>query len=410
MKKIILILACICATSSITAQEQEQLKFSISGKIEGAERGDTLRFMNVSLDWSQQTPVFDIVVGRRGKIKYKGSHAHTQNYPFYYHPKDTTFIVHSTRRAGLVFITEGDVKIEGEIDNIYLPKLKGGAYDEELQSIRDKENSVDKERNALYKRIHSIDREANPELSKQYSEEFNSFYSQEHIKEQMAEIKSLKSHYFNNHSNEYVAYELLTRSSSSSMPIDSLENCYNKQTQSVKESYYGVLLGEKIALIKSLAPQMPAPDFSLTTTSGEVITNKDLAGKYLLIYHYGLCPGSLALDKKLSDWYTEHKDRVEVIGYTSYRESIVDIAKEIEPGSETMGIDIYEAVQSMINHPWRYEADAGFDDINKELEKIYNFGGLPYFVFISPDGKILDRGFKTFYNGSLKVVDQAEQQ
>ncbi len=407
MKNLILTIACICALSTISAQEQ--LKFSISGQIEGAERGDTLRFVTVSPDWSQQTPVFDIVVGRGGKVKYKGAHSHSQNYPFFYHPKDTTYKVHSTHRAGLVFITHGEITMEGSKEYIYLPTLKGGVYDEELQAINDKENSVSKERDIIFKRLQSIDRSVEPELAQQYSEEFNSFYSQEHIKEQRTEIKSLKNHYFNNRSNEYVAYELLT-SASSSMPIDLLESYYNKQTQSVKESYYGIELSNKITLIKSLAPQMPAPDFSLTTTSGEVISNKDLLGRYILIYHYGMCPGSLSLDKRLSDWYTEHKDRVEVIGYTSYRESIVDIAKKTEPGSKMMGIDMYEAMQSMTNHPWKYEVDAGFDDANGELEEIYDFGGLPYFVFISPEGKIIDRGFKTFYNDSLKVVDETEQQ
>ncbi len=406
MKKVITIMVCIFVLSTISAQEQT--KFSISGRISSAERGDTLRFNTVSPDWSQMTPTFDIVIGRSGKVKYKGTHPHSQNYAYYYHSKDTTYKVYSCHRAGKMFITEGEIKMEVDRDYIYLPILKGGVYDEELQLICEKDYGVDKERDDLYKRYKSVDIDKDAELSKEYQEEFNSFYSQKQIMERRDEVEKLKKYYFNNYSNEYVALEIL--SYAGLMPLDSLEGYYNRQTQSVKESYYGVELNNKINQLKALEPQMPAPDFTLTTITGEVVTKESLRGKYLLIYHYGLCPGSLALDKRLSNWYKNHKDRVEVVGYTSSRESIADLAKKTKPGSKTMGIDLYEALQSMTNHPWRYEVDADFDDVNGELNKIYDIGGLPFFIFISPEGIILDRGFKTFYNGALKVVDASAEE
>ncbi|MFI3239227.1 MAG: YjbQ family protein [Bacteroidales bacterium] len=101
-------------------------------------------------------------------------------------------------------------------------------------------------------------------------------------------------------------------------------------------------------------------------------------------------------------------EKVEVIGYTSFRESIANAAIEIKEGDKTMGIDMYEALQSMTNHPWKYEVDADFNAENGELNKIYDIKGLPLFILISPDGKIIDRGFKTFYNGSLKVIESPE--
>ncbi|MFI3295015.1 MAG: hypothetical protein R3Y19_03255 [Rikenellaceae bacterium] len=405
MKNLGIILVCIC--SILTTSAQKPLNFSISGKIEGAQKGDTLRFMTVSSDWKQQTPVFDVVVGRSGKVKYKGSHLYSQNYVYFFHPKDTSYKVHSSRYSSSLFLTDAEVRIEADREYIYHPTLTGGVYDKELQLIKEKENSVGKERDSIYQCLKSAERCADTAQIRKFVEEFNSFLSQKEIKERRAEIENLTQEYLHNYSNEYVVYELLT--SYSYMTLDSLENYYDKQIESVKDSYYGVALHNKITLLKALEPQMPAPEFTLTTITDEVVTNKDLLGKYVLIYHYGMCPGSLSLDKKLSDWYVEHKDKAEVIGYTSTRESIVKMAEGIKSGDKLMGFDLYEALQSMVNHPWKYEVDAGRNDANGALEKIYDFRGLPFFILISPEGKILDRSFTTFYSGSLDVVDAPVQ-
>ena len=63
-------LACGIPTA---AQEQ---RFTVSGNIDGLEKGDTLRFRQIILPGWKDGDTFDIVLEKDGRFKYKGAQEH----------------------------------------------------------------------------------------------------------------------------------------------------------------------------------------------------------------------------------------------------------------------------------------------------------------------------------------------
>ena len=95
----------------------------------------------------------------------------------------------------------------------------------------------------------------------------------------------------------------------------------------------------------------------------------DYKGKYVLIYHWGLCPGTFWVNPKITDLYQKyHEKGLEVLGFTRD-----DLLKSLQGSSEEFKKD--ERVQGLLSHPWTtvYTEDEGNGFIVKDLY----FSGVP---------------------------------
>lgn len=104
--------------------------FGLSGRIDGLQVGDTLRFEHVLLpEWNNE-PAFDVVIGEAGAFAYRGGQAHDGYYLMICHPK-VGEAVESDRRGKSVIVTDGDrITLAGTTDEIYYCTLGGGICDE----------------------------------------------------------------------------------------------------------------------------------------------------------------------------------------------------------------------------------------------------------------------------------------
>ena len=160
----------------------------------------------------------------------------------------------------------------------------------------------------------------------------------------------------------------------------------------LSQNAYSIMLGQ---------PGNDAPDFRLIALDGKEVSLKDCAGSYVLIYHWGMCPGSLTIDKEVIELYHTYKDHLIVIGITNNINDIKGTYENTRPGEMLMNIELKPVLKNMLAHPW---IDAEKSNGNEKVEKDYAFGGLPFFVFISPDGKIIIRDFhKAFYTAKEKL-------
>ena len=81
--------------------------FELSGRIDGLQVGDTLRFERVLLpEWNYE-PAFDVVVGEAGAFAYRGEQAHDGYYSMTYHPKSGR-AADADRRGKSMIVTGGD--------------------------------------------------------------------------------------------------------------------------------------------------------------------------------------------------------------------------------------------------------------------------------------------------------------
>ena len=109
------------------------------------------------------------------------------------------------------------------------------------------------------------------------------------------------------------------------------ESIAAEQNKSVSEKVAKNNTSQKPAARPNRPPgSTPAPDFTLATTTGELVSMSDLRGKVILLNFWGTWCGPCRMELpdfvKLYDKY--NKDGLEIVGITIRRgESIKDVAK-----------------------------------------------------------------------------------
>lgn len=385
MKKLITILLILITSITISHAQ----KFNLTGQIIGAEKGDTLRFDKVNTRWQIEPDGFDVIIGKDGKIKYSGKQEHSQYYGVTYYPVNGEK-TYCDRRWLDVFITDGKIKITGTREYIYYSSLEGGVYDDELNKIRFIKDSLGKVRGDYFK-LRTIARINKDTLEMKRSQDLiNNFGRDKKARAMGTKARELKAAYNKNNPNEYLACEIAMQGPDT--PIKELKESYEKFSPKVQGSYYGKQIKQAIETLEARKTRelgQPVPDFKLISTKGNTVTLDILKGKYLLIYHFGMCPGSMQVDKHVVNLYNKYKDKLNVISYTSSLRSIQEHYKIAKDGDK-------EALNSMLNHPWEHVFEYESIPDNALLNERYEITGLPYFIFISPEGKMIRRGYFDF--------------
>ena len=376
----------------------QAMSFKIEGKIEGLMPGDTLTFERVTMPGYILNFAFDVVVEKQDGFTYNGAHEDIGYYHMVYKPVSRKR-THSSKGALPILIKDGTTRLIGTTAHIYYCRLEGGLYENELlQKSLQFKDSLSKERDCFTLLVEKANLSKDTIKAQEYANKFNSFY----IDHQEAFKKSslLQETFFNQYpSSEHTIIEALTRVNSS--PLEMTKQRYEKMNDEARNSRFGKILKQEIDKLSALQPGNEAPDFRLIALDGKEVSLKDCAGSYVLIYHWGLCPGSLVIDKEVIELYHTYKDHLIVIGITDNINYIKGTYENTRPGEMLMNIELKPVLKNMLAHPW---IDAEKSNGNEKVEKDYAFGGLPFFVFISPDGKIIIRDFhKAFYTAKEKL-------
>ncbi len=372
--------------------------FKIEGKIEGLMPGDTLFFERITFPDFKRYFAFNVIVEKQDEFTYNGSHEHIDYYSMTYKPISGE-VIGSDRMAMSMLIENGTTRLIGTTAQIYYSRLEGGLYKNELlQESMHLEDSLGKERGNFGRLIEEAYTLKDTVKAKEYTDMFNSFHFNH--KEEFQKLSSLWKEFYNKlPSSEHTIIDALQRVNSA--PFETTKEKYEKMNEEARNSHFGKTLKQELDKIAALQPGEKAPDFHLIGLNGEEITLKECAGSYVLIYHWGLCPGSLMIDSKVIELHNKYKDDLIVVGVTDRIASIKSMYEKTPPGSKLMNIELKPVLENMLAHPW---FDAEKIDGNEKIEKDYAFAGLPFFVLISPDGKILVRDFtKAFYEAKEKL-------
>ena len=394
-------LCLILASTFVTARAQNS-SFTIQGDIQGIAPGDTLYFERIILPGWTLDFAFEAIVEQPNKFTYSGSHEHIGYYMMSYKPVSGE-VARSDRRGLTMLIKDGTTRLIGSADQIYYCQLEGGLYDNEaLQVALQLEISLGKERGNLMKLIEKSRIAEDTEKVKEYSNKFNSFHSER--QDDFRRLSQLNNEFYEKFpSSEHTLVNALQRINSA--PLETSQTRYEKMNEEAQNSHFGKILKQEIDKIAVLQPGNDAPDFHLTAIDGREISLGDCAGSYVLIYHWGMCPGSLMIDNQVIDLYNKYKDRLIVIGITDRIEHIKNAYDNIKPDSKFMHLELKPVLENMLAHPW---FDAEKIGNNAKIEKDYAFAGLPYFVFISPEGKIIARDFHAAFNVAKKTMERHE--
>lgn len=396
MKKLLLFIFAVLSFSAFGVNNTH--KFTIEGKIDGLMPGDTLRFYTMEFITYDRTFAFDVVVKRDGEFRYTSPKAHSsQYYKMVYHPKSGK-LPQTLRNALSLLISNGNYRIYGKAKNIYMSTISGGAYDDpHYRKMAHLKDSLDILHSELLGKIEN--KNNTKEDNKRYSEQFNTFH--ETHKEAYDLLSSFKKQFME----ESVDCDLLTIEYLNhilSETYDTLRFGYDRLTDRAKKERYGVELDDKLSRLEKLTPGYPAPDFVLKNDSIKV-TLQNCSGKYVLLYHWGTCPASMFIDAQVLDFHKKYGDKVKVIGVTNHRQEVINILGHTEDGTTVMGMDLKKILNGFLSHPYPdFELKKQVEDISKT----YFFAGLPYFTLISPERKIIMRGFGNILDEAIKEIEK----
>ena len=176
-------------------------------------------------------------------------------------------------------------------------------------------------------------------------------------------------------------------------------------TPEVQNSYFGQILDKQLLVLKNIEVGFAPAEFTVTDKDGRKVSLSDYKGKYVLIYHWGLCPSTFWVNPKITDLYQKyHEKGLEVLGFTRD-----DLLKSLQGSSEEFKKD--ERVQGLLSHPWTtvYTEDEGNGFIVKDLYfSLYLFFKHTYlfpkflskrfftssYAFVYPRAKVIPSGEK----------------
>ena len=394
MKKIIFALLTFIITLSGNATP-----FKIEGKIKGLMPGDTLFFEQITLPGFKRDFAFEVIVENEDEFTYSGSHKDIGYYMMTYKPVIGKAI--SGDRGGItMLLKDGTTRITGTTAQIYYCQLEGDLYENKLfQKVMHLEDSLGKKRGNFGRLIEEAYALKDTVKAQEYADKFNSFHFNH--KEDYQRLSKLKEEFYDKFpSSEHTLLSALQRVNST--PLETTKGKYENMDEKAKNSHFGKALKQELDKITALQPGKKAPDFHLIGLNGEEITLEDCAGSYVLIYHWGMCPGSFMIDSKVIELHNKYKDHLIVVGITDRIETIKSMNEKTKPGSKLMNIELKPVLENMLTHPW---FDAEKVDGNEKIEKDYAFAGLPYFVFISPEGKIIARDFHKAFNTATEKME-----
>jgi hypothetical protein len=406
MKKIATFTLSLCLSAgALSAQDRGGEKaFTIRGEIAGLEAGDTLRFARIEFPNLTLAPDFEVVVAAPDRFEYTGRQPHVQQYIMSYRPR-TGQAPESDRTGQTMIVDGGTVTITGNREDIYYSRIDGEAFGEQplLRQAEALGRAIGRER-SRYLRLGRAALAAGDSVGgREYIRQFSEFRREDESRR----IAGLQREFlYRNPSSPWSLVERLGRAKNT--PIDTLEAYYATLDAPARAGHLGTTLRKTIDDLVRLLPGQPAPDFAVTLPDGTVMNSSAFRGKYLLIYHWGFCPGSIQREMDITELYNRFRDHFELLGITESLEAIRQAALTTPPDATLYGMTLKPIYESMAVHPW-IEAEDGTGE-NHRISELYAFAGFPYFVLVSPDGKFVSRGFHdTFFETKQILETQYDQ-
>lgn len=345
--------------------------FTVSGRLQGLNAGDTLRFDTYTLPFYEPISADTFIVAENNTIDITIEAHHTIYGLLQYTPR--TGKVWGNNSAEIIARPGDNIEIHGSIDYLKCARLKGGIYDDTaVARYLDTTREMDSLETFYERKIACFSESGQSDSAFSYIERF------QHMKHPKA-YKEMRDSLTNLADNEYAAY-LYLRLTHRKSP-EELQERLNRFSPATRESYLGKSLESMLPILTNISEGNKPKDFTLTDKNRNSVSLSDYRGKYLLIFYYGVCGGVFQTDPHLTDIYHEYHDKgLEMLGIC--RDG--DIAAVYPQLLES------PQVQRLLAHP--YPTIYLTDEQNAYIRKELFLYATPTVMLIDPEGTTLIRG------------------
>lgn len=345
--------------------------FTVSGRLQGLNAGDTLRFDTYTLPFYEPISADTFIVAENNTIDITIEAHHTIYGLLQYAPRAGK--VWGNNSAEIIARPGDNIEIHGSIDYLKCARLKGGIYDDTaVARYLDTTREMDSLETFYERKIACFSESGQSDSAFSYIERF------QHMKHPKA-YKEMRDSLTNLADNEYAAY-LYLRLTHRKSP-EELQERLNRFSPATRESYLGKRLESMLPILTNISEGNKPKDFTLTDKNGNSVSLSDYRGKYLLLFYYGVCGGVFQTDPHLTDIYHEYHDKgLEMLGIC--RDG--DIAAAYPQLLES------PQVQRLLDHP--YPTIYLTDEQNAYIGKELFLYATPTVMLIDPEGTTLIRG------------------
>lgn len=281
--------------------------------------------------------------------------------------------------------------VKGSIHHIGALEKSGGFYNDSLvKQLTVLSNAYHHSQIDIYDHIMQTVKQQQPDSIDKYGMMYNSIQKPE----ELLELEKYIAEEIQD--NEFAVYPYLNRQVE--LPFGETEARYARLSPEVKMSKMGRHLEEIIAKRRLWEPGHIAPDFKVGNAQGKTFVLSDYKGKYLLLYYWGLCPGTFTVQPKILELYhTYHDKGFDILGCSlnDFTQTQPNLLKDEEALHE---------IGPLLNQPWENVYFSEKD--NARLGKVYNFTVLPTLMLISPESKILVRGYGKAFEEIQGILQQ----
>ena len=363
MKQISLALFAIALFSISCKQNNvdDTNNYSITGKIEGAEKGE----MVVCRQMAEEAKPDTAYLSADGSFSFKGSITEPLSATIYF-PKTTSA---DGQQQGINFFVElGNIEITANKNDLQNATIKGGDCNKNLQEVMAIVKSFSPKVMALSDSIKKLDAAKDVQGVQRLQ--------QAGIALEAEENKAINQHLKDNPKSfvsAYLAYQM----NSYETNLDAAEAAYSNLDASIQSSYYAVKLKKIIDQLKSTAVGTKAPDFTATTIDSKTASLSSFKGKYVLLdFWASWCGPCREENPNVVKAYQQFKNK----NFTILSFSLDDSK------------DAWQRAVARDSLTWTQVSD--LKGWQSPIAAQYGIQAIPSNVLIDPDGKIIGKDLR----------------